>query len=818
MTTIHLIFSHSRVLSVISGESHPEAGVQRKSSILIMPRFLKFMKRYQVFPEGAHENHASGSALRGIARIHAGYVPGFGLPGWILKSDSVILNTNVATLIELVAGLSSNRARRRDASTGKLMARLYGAQRMVLQAILDSQGDTSEFCEDARIADVTHIAIRDMRDWLLTLDQDEYVDLALTEGGLRASITPKGRLALGLYRPIPTPPESSQPEAARSRSRTGRERALVVGISDYPPPISKLPAVANDVREMAKLLSSALGHFPHQNVRCLADGEATRKAVLEAVQVTFSGGQADDAVFAYLAGHGMVAGGEYYYVAHDSTANGIARNGVPLKKIKAAFDASPSRRAFLWLDFCHSGGIIPRDLESGPDDREIIVRALKVVQGQGKLIVAACTPSQLAFESAAVGHGLFTDALLKGLKGGAAKEKEVTVNSLFDYIDRQMGSDQQRPMMFGQMTGRVVLMHLDGRLILNRNPAPSNSLQERRARRSAATRPRSELPLLVTSGNKGEITLTKPVSGKKYEQSNDGKLSEVDYACRWESYRITIRKRLQDLLGEFQISPVLKRIFQALGIDSTSSHENDIKKRIVDYLMEAKDKYAIPKMVRLHEEFCKESLDRLAEKIADCIDLTLPLYFSREKLSRAWHQLEIQRVVVIEGTVATETGADIVLSHLDGEQPSFLPNGRSIPRGKSLVPMELPAPGDPSSDAEVLAILEDLAQGAGVPLGRAKTGGPGDVAARKRELIEGVRAWLEPHKILTRRTPYCAFEMPGTTSERDRLKRILKTIRELIPPLVFIELCRESETHEQEVFFIRCLNTRLESEQKRKTR
>jgi uncharacterized caspase-like protein len=84
---------------------------------------------------------------------------------------------------------------------------------------------------------------------------------------------------------------------------------------------------------------------------------------------------------------------------------------------------------------------------------------LKVVQGQGKLIIAACTPAQSACESAAVGHGLFTGALLRGVKGKVASGGEVAVNSLFDYIDRKMGSNRQRPMMFGQMTGRVVLMH-----------------------------------------------------------------------------------------------------------------------------------------------------------------------------------------------------------------------------------------------------------------------------------------------------------------------------------------------------------------------
>ena len=160
-----------------------------------------------------------------------------------------------------------------------------------------------------------------------------------------------------------------------------------------------------------------------------------------------------------MAGHGEVVAGEYYFIAHDTTAQGIAINGVPLKRLKAAFDSSPSQRAFLWLDFCHSGGIIPRDFRTEPDDREVISRALEVVQGQGKLIVATCTPSQSAWESTAVGHGLFTDALLRGLKGEAANKGEVTVNSLYDYIDRQMGGERQRPMMFGQMTGRVVLMH-----------------------------------------------------------------------------------------------------------------------------------------------------------------------------------------------------------------------------------------------------------------------------------------------------------------------------------------------------------------------
>jgi len=339
------------------------------------------------------------------------------------------------------------------------MPRIDGGQRWVLQTILDAQGDNPAPIEDTRVHQVTQISLSDTRDWFLTLDQDGYVDLVLTEGGLRASVTPKGRLALGVYRPFPTQPTPSQPEPARSRTRTGRERALVIGISDYPPPITKLPAVANDVREMAILLGSDKGQFPAQNVIRLSDGEATSQKVIEAIETTFAKVQPDDSVFAYMAGHGTVVKGDYYFVAHNTNVQDIPSTGVRLKKIKEAFDASLSQRAFLWLDFCHTGGIIPRDFGTERDAREVISRALEVVQGQGKLIVAACTPGQKAYESAVVGHGLFTDALLRGLKGEAANKGEVTVNSLYDYIDRQMGGERQRPMMFGQMTGRVVLMH-----------------------------------------------------------------------------------------------------------------------------------------------------------------------------------------------------------------------------------------------------------------------------------------------------------------------------------------------------------------------
>ena len=228
-------------------------------------------------------------------------------------------------------------------------------------------------------------------------------------------------------------------------------KALVVGVSKYRQPFSKLPAVASDVREIAKVLQSRNGAFARSGTVVLADNQATKAAVESALVDAF---KADDTAFVYIAGHGAVENDEYYFIPHDAKSGGLKSTAVSLAYIKRIFDKCQSERVFLWLDCCHSGGILKRAAES---ENAIIERTLKVVQGQGRVIIAACTAEQFAYEDAS--HGMFTGALLSGLKGKAEAHGEVTASSLYDCIDREIGSDRQRPVLFGDMRGRIVLMN-----------------------------------------------------------------------------------------------------------------------------------------------------------------------------------------------------------------------------------------------------------------------------------------------------------------------------------------------------------------------
>jgi hypothetical protein len=94
-------------------------------------------------------------------------------------------------------------------------ARLIGAQRMVLQAIVDLPADPAGFVTDSQIAQKSRITAGDVRDWIETLEGEGYVNVARTTGGLSASITANGKLVLRQYQPFS--PKSLLPMLLRQR-------------------------------------------------------------------------------------------------------------------------------------------------------------------------------------------------------------------------------------------------------------------------------------------------------------------------------------------------------------------------------------------------------------------------------------------------------------------------------------------------------------------------------------------------------------------------------------------------------------------------
>jgi len=103
------------------------------------------------------------------------------------------------------------------------MPKLWGSQKKVLQAISDLPKDAADSVMDTQIAQATDIAINNVRDWLETLEEEGYVEVARTEAGLSASVTASGRQTLGQFRPYSpsTPGSAPLPTTKPSLSPTG---------------------------------------------------------------------------------------------------------------------------------------------------------------------------------------------------------------------------------------------------------------------------------------------------------------------------------------------------------------------------------------------------------------------------------------------------------------------------------------------------------------------------------------------------------------------------------------------------------------------
>ena len=86
-----------------------------------------------------------------------------------------------------------------------LIMELKGAQRLILQAVQDLQGSSTTFVEDTQIAAHTRMELRDVQNWLVTLEQEGLVSLVRSLDGIRVFIEAKGRLVLKQNAPIPPP-------------------------------------------------------------------------------------------------------------------------------------------------------------------------------------------------------------------------------------------------------------------------------------------------------------------------------------------------------------------------------------------------------------------------------------------------------------------------------------------------------------------------------------------------------------------------------------------------------------------------------------
>jgi hypothetical protein len=204
--------------------------------------------------------------------------------------------------------------------------------------------------------------------------------------------------------------------------REPRIYILSLGINKYgDPQIEPLTYSVSDATSVRDALrDKAAGLYVVDVASLLTDQQVTPEgweASLLAIKAELkSRAVPDDLLVIFMAGHGFAAGKskEYYYAGHDYRLGPSPDYADCISRKNLAILEDIACRKLVILDTCHSGAIqFPRSR-----DPKAAVRSL---QEDAIFTVTATTGGQRAAEGAQWEHGVFTKALLDGLRGEADK-------------------------------------------------------------------------------------------------------------------------------------------------------------------------------------------------------------------------------------------------------------------------------------------------------------------------------------------------------------------------------------------------------------
>ena len=234
----------------------------------------------------------------------------------------------------------------------------------------------------------------------------------------------------------------------------GRKFAVIVGVSDYKfqdAGLNNLSYADDDAQSIAAFLQTpGGGSFSKSDIKLLLNQEATLLAVRSALLDTFKKAKADDLIFVFIAGHGApdpLASQNLYFLLTDTKVVDMARTAFPMGELKEMLDTQvKAQRVVVMIDTCHSAGVnqktksivTGRQLIREGDENNIsnFFLTKQLFKESGRAILTSSDVNEVSQESEKWGnHGVFTWAILEGLKGKADlnNDKLITAGELFQF-------------------------------------------------------------------------------------------------------------------------------------------------------------------------------------------------------------------------------------------------------------------------------------------------------------------------------------------------------------------------------------------------
>jgi uncharacterized caspase-like protein len=240
---------------------------------------------------------------------------------------------------------------------------------------------------------------------------------------------------------------------------TATLHALAVGVNHYERyPHLALRYAAADAEGLCSILELQEGGlYKRVQVLPLVNEDATWDGIIDGFESLKRDMTPEDVAVVLLSGHGMNdAEGVFHFLPHDANIAKpihLRRSCVGHDYLKDTLRTLADRgKTLLFLDACHSGGLIP-GTKAVPPDIGAIANDLAQAEN-GVIVFASCTSGQVSFELPEWENGAMTEALLEALAGKARRDgNRLLVSDIANYVKRRV-----KELTDGQQTP-VVLWH-----------------------------------------------------------------------------------------------------------------------------------------------------------------------------------------------------------------------------------------------------------------------------------------------------------------------------------------------------------------------
>ena len=215
-------------------------------------------------------------------------------------------------------------------------------------------------------------------------------------------------------------------------SLNARTFVLCIGVSNYDNSDLNLTQTTKDAKQFKSVMENET-----KDITILTSKYANKENIKEKLRAISNRAQKGDKIIFFFSGHGYPGGVAVY------------DNILPYQEINDILAKSAADAKICFIDACHAGSV------RGVSDNS---KNYKAPTSGNIIYMLASRADEYSLENPWVGHGFFTQAVLKGLRGkaDANRDKKITVNELFKYVYNDVQHTtakmnvSQHPQLIGQ--------------------------------------------------------------------------------------------------------------------------------------------------------------------------------------------------------------------------------------------------------------------------------------------------------------------------------------------------------------------------------